>query len=239
MSHILCTKSESVATSILHGRIGCVAWRSDGVEAGPPVVTLLTGELPDQSALQGIMNTLFELHLPILSTECISGVGMSSRGRLRMSRRDSFLASVLAVSIVCGVTGGVLAQDDASDPQIQALEWRHIGPFNGGRGTTVVGHPTDPFVFYFGHGSGGLWKTEDAGRYWTPVGDGQFNYAAVGAMAIHEKNPDINVRWSWRTADATERLLRRRNLQNGRRRRDLGTYRPFGFTPHLPCEDPS
>ena len=45
------------------------------VESGPPAVTLLTGRLPDQSALQGIMNTLFELHLPILSTECISGGG--------------------------------------------------------------------------------------------------------------------------------------------------------------------
>jgi hypothetical protein len=40
------------------------------VEVGPPVVTQLTGELPDQSALYGILNTLFELHLPILSTEC-------------------------------------------------------------------------------------------------------------------------------------------------------------------------
>ena len=43
------------------------------VEAGPPVVTLLSGELPDQSALQGVINTLFELHLPILSTVCVSG----------------------------------------------------------------------------------------------------------------------------------------------------------------------
>jgi hypothetical protein len=53
-------------------------------EAGPPVVTLLTGELPDQSALQGIMNTLFELHLPILSTECISrGEESLVKGRTR------------------------------------------------------------------------------------------------------------------------------------------------------------
>jgi hypothetical protein len=42
-------------------------------EPGPPVVTVLRGELPDQSALQGIMNTLFELHLPILSAECVTG----------------------------------------------------------------------------------------------------------------------------------------------------------------------
>jgi photosystem II stability/assembly factor-like uncharacterized protein len=75
--------------------------------------------------------------------------------------------------------------------ELQALEWRSIGPFNGGRGTTVVGHPTDKMVFYFGHSSGGLWKTEDAGTTWEQVGAGQFNYASVGAMAISESNPDI------------------------------------------------
>jgi photosystem II stability/assembly factor-like uncharacterized protein len=77
------------------------------------------------------------------------------------------------------------------DDQLAALEWREIGPYNGGRGTSVVGHPTDPFVFWFGHSSGGLWKTEDAGTYWEPVGEGQFNYASVGAIAVAEKYPDI------------------------------------------------
>ena len=33
--------------------------------------------------------------------------------------------------------------------KLQAMQWRNIGPFNGGRGTTVVGHPTDPMVFWF------------------------------------------------------------------------------------------
>ena len=84
-----------------------------------------------------------------------------------------------------------MAQDGDFECQIQALEWRNIGPFNGGRGTSVVGHPTDRHVFYFGHGSGGLWKTEDAGTYWIPVGEGQFSYASVGAIALYEKNPDI------------------------------------------------
>ena len=55
----------------------------------------------------------------------------------------------------------------------------------------MVGHPTDPHVFWFGHSSGGLWKTDDAGAYWTEVGAGQFKYASVGAIALHEKNPDI------------------------------------------------
>jgi len=83
------------------------------------------------------------------------------------------------------------ATDNAFKSSIQALKWRNIGPFNGGRGTSVVGHPTNPHVFWFGHSSGGLWKTEDAGTYWMPVGEGQFRYASVGAIALYEKNPDI------------------------------------------------
>ena len=75
--------------------------------------------------------------------------------------------------------------------ELKALVWRNIGPFLGGRGTSVVGHPTDRNVFYHGHSSGGLWKTEDTGQYWTPVGDGQFNMGSVGAIAIAKTNPDI------------------------------------------------
>ena len=101
-----------------------------------------------------------------------------------------YLPGILAVALMTVWSGRALLADDFQD-SIQALQWRNIGPFNGGRGTTVVGHPTDRQVFYFGHSSGGLWKTEDAGEYWIPVGEGQFNYASVGAMALHEKNPDI------------------------------------------------
>jgi len=106
--------------------------------------------------------------------------------------KKTVLGTLLVLTCAClGHSSQAMAQGGDFESQIQALEWRHIGPFNGGRGTTVVGHPTEPQVFYFGHGSGGLWKTVDAGRYWTPLGDGQFNYASVGAMAISDKNPDI------------------------------------------------
>ena len=101
-----------------------------------------------------------------------------------------FAALILGSGMI-PATGMAQAQDNEFQTQVRALQWRNIGPFNGGRGTSVVGHPSDPFVFYFGHSSGGLWKTEDAGAYWTPVGEGQFNYASVGAIALYEKNPDI------------------------------------------------
>jgi hypothetical protein len=40
-------------------------------ESYPPVTTL-NGELSDQAALAGVLNTLYELHLPILSVLCLS-----------------------------------------------------------------------------------------------------------------------------------------------------------------------
>jgi hypothetical protein len=34
-------------------------------------VTTLEGELMDQAALAGVLNSVYELHLPILSVECL------------------------------------------------------------------------------------------------------------------------------------------------------------------------
>jgi hypothetical protein len=42
--------------------------RQTAADAGPPVTTL-QGELKDQTALAGVLNTLYELHLPVLSVE--------------------------------------------------------------------------------------------------------------------------------------------------------------------------
>jgi hypothetical protein len=39
-------------------------------EASPPFTTL-EGELSDQTALAGVLNTLYELHLPILLVKCL------------------------------------------------------------------------------------------------------------------------------------------------------------------------
>jgi hypothetical protein len=33
--------------------------------------TILVGRLVDQSALSGVLNSLYELHLPVLSAECV------------------------------------------------------------------------------------------------------------------------------------------------------------------------
>jgi hypothetical protein len=44
---------------------------------GKPLVTTLQGELSDQTALHGVLNSLYELHLPVLSVLCLSHPGIS------------------------------------------------------------------------------------------------------------------------------------------------------------------
>ena len=39
--------------------------------------TILVGRLADQAALSGIMNSLYELHMPVLSAECIDSENSS------------------------------------------------------------------------------------------------------------------------------------------------------------------
>ncbi len=74
---------------------------------------------------------------------------------------------------------------------LQALEWRPIGPFRGGRVIAVAGHPTEFATFYMGSTGGGVWKTEDGGTYWENISDGFFKRASVGALAIAESDPNV------------------------------------------------
>lgn len=72
----------------------------------------------------------------------------------------------------------------------QALQWRLIGPFRGGRVTCVAGVPNDPTTYYFGTPGGGIWKTNDSGRVWKPIFD-SVPIASIGAIAIAPSDPRI------------------------------------------------
>src|SRR5215831_19001929 len=78
------------------------------------------------------------------------------------------------------------------DPKLlNAVQWRCIGPPRGGRVVAVAGDPVNPAIFYFGAFAGGVWKTDDAGTYWSNVSDGYFQTAAVGALAVSESGPNV------------------------------------------------
>lgn len=49
-------------------RLGGMAITMDSTVSLPPV-SILEGQVLDQSALSGVLNTLYELHLPLLSVE--------------------------------------------------------------------------------------------------------------------------------------------------------------------------
>ena len=49
-------------------RLGGMAISAD-TSADKPPVTILVGHLADQAALSGVLNTLYELHLPRLTVE--------------------------------------------------------------------------------------------------------------------------------------------------------------------------
>ncbi|MDQ6831050.1 MAG: hypothetical protein M3081_19480 [Gemmatimonadota bacterium] len=70
------------------------------------------------------------------------------------------------------------------------LRWRMLGPFRGGRVDAVSGVLGRPDEFYFGAVNGGVWKSIDAGRVWTPVFDSQ-SVASIGAIAVAPSAPDI------------------------------------------------
>ena len=42
-----------------------------------------------------------------------------------------------------------------------ALEWRSIGPFRGGRSAAATGVPGKPNLYYMGATGGGVWRTTD------------------------------------------------------------------------------
>jgi len=65
-----------------------------------------------------------------------------------------------------------------------------IGPFRGGRTVGAVGVPSQPGVFYIGVNNGGVWKTNDYGRTWNPIFDGQ-DTGSIGAVAVAPSNPNV------------------------------------------------
>jgi photosystem II stability/assembly factor-like uncharacterized protein len=88
----------------------------------------------------------------------------------------------------------VRAQGDANvvvpPAAFDDLKWRLVGATRGGRVTAYSGVRQQPHTFYMGPTGGGMWKTDDAGITWTPIGDGQIATGSIGSIDVAPSNPN-------------------------------------------------
>ncbi len=82
----------------------------------------------------------------------------------------------------------------AQGPQISPdlysqLKHRYIGPV-GNRADAVAGVPGNPYIYYVGAASGGIFKTIDGGVHWEPIFDSQ-PVSSIGSLAIAASDPNI------------------------------------------------
>jgi photosystem II stability/assembly factor-like uncharacterized protein len=112
----------------------------------------------------------------------------------RVSKCFSVLL-LLAVLIISadGVPSQPVGSGDSNsliDPSLyQALKYRSIGPYRGGRCSAVTGVRGQPHVFYMG--TGGVWKTVNAGLSWENISDGFFDTGSIGAIDVADSDTNV------------------------------------------------
>ena len=109
-----------------------------------------------------------------------------------MTKHHALTNAILSlILLVVSVHYPLAHSADAYDPALyDAIEYRLIGPYRGGRADTVTGIPGDRSTYYFGSTGGGVWKTIDGGSKWSNISDGYFG-GSVGAVAVSESDPNV------------------------------------------------
>jgi photosystem II stability/assembly factor-like uncharacterized protein len=89
------------------------------------------------------------------------------------------------------MAGHAQQADRYDSSQWSGLHYRDVGPWRGGRVTTVTGVPSQPLTYYMGSTGGGVWKTTDAGYTWINTTDGKIPVGSMGAVAVADADPNI------------------------------------------------
>jgi photosystem II stability/assembly factor-like uncharacterized protein len=102
----------------------------------------------------------------------------------------------LRIALHCLLVAAPVAaqQAPAGEPapfDLDALTWRNVGPFRGGRVSAVAGIAAEPLTFYMGSAGGGIFKTTNAGITWRNVSDGFVKTGSVGALAVAPSDPNV------------------------------------------------
>ena len=107
-----------------------------------------------------------------------------------------FLVALSAATILT-LGGPALAGEEGEDAgpfssrTFEGLKLRNIGPaFMSGRIADIAIQEDDPATWYVAVGSGGVWKTVNAGTTWTPLFDEESVYS-IGCVTIDPSNPHV------------------------------------------------
>lgn len=102
-----------------------------------------------------------------------------------------FLASLLLAFILAPVAGEEDNGSRVKPETFAGIELRSIGPaLMSGRIADIAVHPKDQSTWYVGVGSGGVWKTTNAGTTWDPIFEKEGSYS-IGCVTIDPNNPEI------------------------------------------------
>lgn len=98
---------------------------------------------------------------------------------------------MMVVFILSAYQAGFAGDDTIYDEKLyNALRYRCIGPFRGGRSAAVAGVRGDEMTYYFGATGGGVWQTVDGGNTWKNISDGFFG-GSIGAVAVSEWDANV------------------------------------------------
>nr|MDJ0940659.1 hypothetical protein [Woeseiaceae bacterium] len=104
--------------------------------------------------------------------------------------RSLLIAAIAALLPLLATTATAADDADPIASVIKGLPMRAIGPaFMGGRISHIEVHPEDPRTWYVAVGSGGVWKTTNAGTTFEPIFDDQGSYS-IGTITIDPSNPE-------------------------------------------------
>lgn len=98
---------------------------------------------------------------------------------------------ILTLIITNVFIGQIVTADSSTmtSSTFNGLKFRNIGPaFMSGRIADVAIHPEQNNIWYVAVGSGGVWKTTNAGTTWKPLFDKQPVYS-IGTITLDPSNP--------------------------------------------------
>jgi hypothetical protein len=108
----------------------------------------------------------------------------------------TFARLLILACLITALSQTAAGAKEDDEPRLSAstfsgLKLRGIGPaLMSGRIADIAIHPDDNNLWYVGVGSGGVWKTDNAGVTWTPIFDDQGSYS-IGCVTIDPGNPHV------------------------------------------------